>query len=129
MLSKRIIIELMFGALRPFQHGYFIIIYLDWRQLIFWQYIKLILKKWLVHATHTPASRRHSCFLGGTYGTLQWSNCRCPLQGVKQSIVIFTVIGHVFTMEVRLSFDEPFSSSSLSFLSPDLKIYTSPFKN
>ena len=54
--------------------------------------------------------------------------CHRPLQRVKHNIVIFTMVGHVFMIEVRLSFDEPFSSP-LSFLSPDLKICTSPFKN
>jgi hypothetical protein len=54
--------------------------------------------------------------------------CHCPLQRVKWSIVIFTMVGHVFMIEVRLSFDEPFSSP-LSFLFPCLKICTSPFIN
>jgi hypothetical protein len=54
--------------------------------------------------------------------------CHCPLQSVKLSIVIFTVVRHVFIIEVRLSFDEPFSSP-LSFLFPCLKICTSPFIN
>jgi len=54
--------------------------------------------------------------------------CHRQLQRVKHIIIIFTVAGHVFMIEARLSSDEPFSSP-LSFLSPDLKIYTIPFKN